>query len=90
MCCLLRFGTDEIVILTTITALLCGQSTIIGFTSLITVKSKVDIHNFLIVFLHLYLFFSPHTATHLLLQNPADSSICAVHPSSWFGLSSIF
>ena len=72
---LLGINSTKIVVLTVVTALLSCQA-VIGLAALITVHSKVDIHNFLIVLLLLGLFF--RSSAHLLLQNPADSSIRAI------------
>ena len=82
---LLRVNPAKVVIISAITALLSCQA-VIGLATLITVHSKVDIHNFLIIFLHLGLFSRPRPAAHLLIQNPADGSIRAVLSGGRFHL----
>ena len=82
---LLGINSTKIVVLTAVTALLSCQA-VIGLAALITVHSEVDIHNFLIILLHLGLLFRPRSPAHLLIQNPADSSIRAVLSGCGFHL----
>ena len=77
--------TKVVIIMTAITALLCCEA-VVGLATLITVHSEVDIHNFLIILLHLGLLFRARSAAHLLIQNPADSSIRAVLSGGGFHL----
>ena len=83
---LLRVDSAKVIIIVTaITALLSCEA-VISLTTLITVHPKVDIHNFLIIFLHLSLFFRAYTAAYLLIEYPADSSIRAILSGCGFHL----
>ena len=84
---LLRVDSAKVIIIVTaITALLSCEA-VISLTTLIAVHPKVDIHNFLIIFLHLGLLFRARARAHLFIQNPADRSIRAVLSGCGFHLS---